>query len=342
MITVGIIANPASGQDIRRLISHASVFGNDEKIRIVKRVLHGLETVGVERVWIMPDSFGIGRKALDGLELGLEASVLEMPVAFDQEDSRRAAALMAERGARCLITLGGDGTNRVVAKASGTVPLMPISTGTNNVFPYMIEATIAGLAAGLVARGRAAAAVTRAPRIDIRRCPTAAQAAPTATAAEPEEIALIDAALYDDPFVAARAIWAGSRIRELLLTRADPGVIGLSSIGAHLLGGDYPPGQGLYLRLAAAGRPVTAPIAPGLIETVHVAEQRLLAPGDEVTVRAEGWSVLALDGERELELRPGTSLRLRLNPNGPRVIDPRQAIALAARAGAFCEREAAS
>lgn len=335
MITVGIIANPASGQDIRRLISHASVFGNDEKIRIVKRVLHGLETVGVERVWIMPDSFGIGRKALDGLKLELEASVLEMPVAFDQEDSRRAAALMAERGARCLITLGGDGTNRVVAKASGTVPLMPISTGTNNVFPSMIEATIAGLAAGLVARGRAEAAVTRAPRIDIRRCPTA-------TAAEPEEIALIDAALCDDPFVAARAIWAGSRIRELILTRAEPGVIGLSSIGAHLLGGDYPPGHGLYLRLAATGRPVTAPIAPGLIETVHVAEQRLLAPGDEVTVRAEDWSVLALDGERELELRPGTSLRLRLNPNGPRVIDPRRAIALAARAGAFQERGAAS
>ena len=58
---------------------------------------------------------------------------------------------MVANGVRCLITLGGDGTNRIVAKASGDVPLMPISTGTNNVFPVMIEGTIAGLAAGLAA-----------------------------------------------------------------------------------------------------------------------------------------------------------------------------------------------
>lgn len=44
---------------------------------------------------------------------------------------------MAERGARCIVTLGGDGTNRAVAKESGAIPLVPISTGTNNVFPFM-------------------------------------------------------------------------------------------------------------------------------------------------------------------------------------------------------------
>ena len=64
MITVGIIANPASGKDIRRLVAHGSVFDNEEKVSIVRRVLLGLEAVGVERVWIMPDSFGIGLKAL--------------------------------------------------------------------------------------------------------------------------------------------------------------------------------------------------------------------------------------------------------------------------------------
>jgi ATP-NAD kinase. len=37
------------------------------------------------------------------------------------------------------------------------VPIVPLSTGTNNVFPELREATVAGLAAGLVATGRVAA-----------------------------------------------------------------------------------------------------------------------------------------------------------------------------------------
>jgi predicted polyphosphate/ATP-dependent NAD kinase len=335
MITVGIIANPASGQDIRRLITHASAFGNDEKIRIVRRALIGLESVGVERVWLMPDSFGIGHRALEGLRLGLAASVLAMPTRFDQEDSRRAAALMVAGGARCLITLGGDGTNRAVAKASGATPLMPISTGTNNVFPTMIEATTAGLAAGLAARGLAEAAIAAAPRIEIFRDAAAGDDEAPAADAEPDEIALIDAAVYEETFVGARAIWDGARIRELVLARAEPGAVGLSAIGAHLLGGDLPPGHGLHLRLEPTGQPVTAPIAPGLIQTVYIAARRLLPPGELVTVGCERRWVLALDGERELELAPGAAVRVRLNPHGPRVVDPRRAIAVAARAGVF-------
>ena len=167
MRTVGIIANPASGKDIRRLVAHGSVFDNNEKVNIVRRVLLGLDAMGVERVLIMPDRFGIGFQALDRVELKLEATILELRPRFNQEDSRRAAEMMVAAGVGCLVTLGGDGTNRIVAKACGDVPLMPISTGTNNVFPVMIEGTIAGLAAGLVACGEADGAVFRAPRIDV-------------------------------------------------------------------------------------------------------------------------------------------------------------------------------
>ena len=360
MITVGIIANPASGKDIRRLVAHGSVFDNDEKVSIVKRVLLGLESVGVERVWIMPDRFGIGLKALDKLKLALEASLLEMPAFFNQDDSRRAAGLMAERGARCIVTLGGDGTNRAVARACGQVPLMPLSTGTNNVFPLMIEATTAGLAAGLVACGKADAAVSHAPRIDVylssshpsapsrlvgegEQARIQSEPLPLSPAWErgpggeghPDDIALVDAAIYDERFVAARAIWDGAKIKEVVLTRAEPGNIGLSSIGAHLLAGAHPRGHGVYLRLDSSGQPVRAPIAPGLFQTVYIVEHRLLAPGDEVVVRHERPCVLALDGEREVELRAGASARLRLNPLGPRVVDPRKAIEVAARAGVF-------
>ena len=62
---------------------------------------------------------------------------------------------MRAAGAAAIVVLGGDGTHRVVAKACGDVPLCALSTGTNNAFPEMREATVAGLATGLVATGRA-------------------------------------------------------------------------------------------------------------------------------------------------------------------------------------------
>jgi len=328
MIAVGIIANPASGRDIRRLVSHGSVFDNDEKVSIVRRVLLGLEAAGVGRVWVMPDSFDIGARALDGLRLSLDVGVLTMAVTLTQADSTRAAEAFATAGAGCIVTLGGDGTVRAVAKASGDVPLVPISTGTNNVFPRMIEGTIAGLAAGLVARGLAPEAVWTAPRLDVIR------------AGSPVDLALVDAAVYLERFVASRAIWDPAKVREVVLTRAEPGSIGLSSIGAHLPGLARAAGHALYVRLGPEGPRILAPIAPGVIRAVHLAEHRWLAPGDEVILSHPEPCVLALDGEREIELGPGVPVAVRLNPSGPRVVDVRRALQLAAEAGVFVRGEA--
>src|SRR5947209_12222397 len=167
---VGIIANPASGRDIRRLVAHGTVFDNNEKTAIVRRVLLGLEAVGITRVAYMPEhDFGIVPRALSLQDrqtqgsqgLRLEASPLSMSVLSTSADSTRAAQLLAELGAGCIITLGGDGTHRAVDKGCGTVPLVPISTGTNNVFPAFLEGTIAGMAAGLIASGRAGNAAVR-------------------------------------------------------------------------------------------------------------------------------------------------------------------------------------
>ena len=63
--SVGIIANPASGKDIRRLVAHGSVFDNNEKINIIQRVLLGLDALGIDRLPAMPDISGLalsGRK----------------------------------------------------------------------------------------------------------------------------------------------------------------------------------------------------------------------------------------------------------------------------------------
>ena len=337
MNSVGIIANPASGKDIRRIVAHGTVFNNNEKVNIVRRLLLGLEATGVKRAWIMPDSFCIGKKALDGLDLGFDVSILPMPVTFSCEDSTQASARMVAEHVNCIVTLGGDGTNRAVAKTSGNVPLMPISTGTNNVFPTMIEGTVAGIAAGLVACGLANEAVRKAPRLDIfHENSRQAGSVPIHTDV-PDDIALVDAAIYDEQFIASRAIWDASKIKAVISTRAKAGTIGLSSIGAHILGGSCSSEHGLYLRLEPGGQEVLAPIAPGLIRRVSLAEYRLLSPCDEVILVRREPCVLALDGEREIELKAGAAVRFQFNLNGPMVINAHKAIEVAAKAGVFVQ-----
>ena len=308
-----------------------------KKVNIVRRVLLGLEAVGVERVFFMPDSFSIGPKALDGLQTKLEVSILPMLKTFSQRDSTQAAALMAAEGVGCIVTLGGDGTNRAVAKGCGDIPLMPVSTGTNNVFPTMLEGTIAGMAAGLVTCDLADGAVQRVPRLDIfcKKTDERDQEGDPDNTETPDDIALVDVAVYDERFVASRAIWDASKIRELVLTRVEPGSIGLSSIGAHTPDRIDSPEHGLYLRLGSGGRSILAPIAPGLLNEVSLAESRPLAPGETVTLKHQQPCVLALDGEREIELRQSMTAQLQFNLNGPRVIDARKAIDIAARAGVF-------
>ena len=83
-----------------------------------------------------------------------ELVFLDMQVEDGPADTVQGAAQMAAAGAKAIVVLGGDGTQRLVAGACGEIPIMPLSTGTNNVFPESREATIAGLAAGLVATGK--------------------------------------------------------------------------------------------------------------------------------------------------------------------------------------------
>ena len=60
MASIGIIANPASGKDIRRLVSYATTIDNQEKVNIVKRIVLAAQTMGVDTVWFMPDTFQLG------------------------------------------------------------------------------------------------------------------------------------------------------------------------------------------------------------------------------------------------------------------------------------------
>ena len=69
MSSIGIIANPASGKDIRRLVSYATTIDNQEKVNIVKRIVLAAQSVGVDQIYFMPDSFQFGWIVIDDLEI---------------------------------------------------------------------------------------------------------------------------------------------------------------------------------------------------------------------------------------------------------------------------------
>ena len=243
MATVGIIANPAAGKDIRRLVAQGRFIPNQEKVNVLKRVLAGLGALGVERVLMMPDAYRLGAAVADGVPQGVELQILEMVVFNEEQDSTRAADLMAQGGAGCIVTLGGDGTNRAVAKGSGSVPLVPISTGTNNVFSQPVEGTVAGLAAGVVARGL----------VELDSVTTVPNILEVQIGRRPPEIALVDVAISTETFVGARAIWDVRTLGEVFLARLVPGSIGLSAIGALLAPSPMDDGSGLRLRIGQGG-----------------------------------------------------------------------------------------
>lgn len=327
--SVGIIANPASGKDIRRLVAHGSVFDNNEKINIIRRVLLGLDALGIERVLAMPDIAGLARQAAEKANVSLAVELLAMPLKNSAVDSTRAAAMMTEAGVGCIVTLGGDGTNRAVAKGCGYVPLVPISTGTNNAFPVMVEGTLAGLAAAVVAQripGVREAAIRLARRLDVYRN------------GELIDFALVDVVAYAERFVASGAIWDPHKIRTVILTQPRPGTIGASAIGGYLAQTAANGQAGMWLELGDGGQTVLAPIAPGLVTELAVKSWRTLKVGEQGAITIAS-AVLALDGEREIPIKPGDRIEIRLSQNGPHVVDVTAALQAAGQQGVFVRKQ---
>jgi len=322
MLKIGVIANPASGKDIRRLVTHASVYDNLEKAHILRRMFLALDAVGVQEVIYMPDYDGLVAKALKGLKLSLKASPLHIDMWADERDTTEAAGRFCESGVGCIITLGGDGTNRAVAKGCSSIPLVAVSTGTNNVFPSMIEGTVAGLAAGLIAK----------EMVDVQKLTYVAKQLEVFVNDRMAEIALIDVVVCTELFVGSRALWDPSCIREIVLSRAEPDCIGMSSIGGLLnpIGPRDP--QGMYLRLGKGNTSVLAPVGPGLIRKVEIQEYRLLSPEQEVILEPAACTI-AVDGERQIEVYADQKVSVRLTHRGPCVVDVQRCMHEASRCG---------
>jgi len=329
MSTIGIIANPASGKDIRRLVSHATVVDNNEKVNIVKRIILAAQGAGVTGVLVMPDTFLIGYKASEDLkgskELNIPVEILDMRVKGSVEDTILAARLMEEKKVQCIIALGGDGTSRAVAKSITVTPLISISTGTNNVYPEMLEGTVVGIAAAAVSTrtSNLGQSCRRDKRIEIYKD------------GKMVDIALVDCVISKQTYIGSRAIWNTEDIQRVIVSRANPASIGFSTIvGVKKIIGEEDD-FGASINVNTGDNELVAPIAAGTMKEIRV-DEPVLHPLEEIfSMTMDYKGIMALDGERELPFRKGDTFQFKITRDGPYRVNIKKTVESAQMNGFF-------
>jgi len=297
-----------SGRDVRRLAARATNMTHEAKRDMVARVAAGAEAAGVTDIYVTQEPFRIASIALEHMDLGVRVHVLRHEIRHDAGDTERAVAAFLDAGCDTVVTLGGDGTNRAVVKTTNEVTLVPLSTGTNNVFPRPIEPTVGGMAAGFAAAGRLPLA-TLAPRCKVLRVDLSGGRT---------DAGVIDAVLLRDDHVGNLLPFDAKKLAAMLLTRAEPDAIGMSPIGGYLDPVHDDDDCALSIEMGP-GICYRAPLSPGLFREVSVARHRRVSLGEPVVFRGQG--VLAIDGDRDHALRSSDEATIVVRRDGPRVLD---------------------
>ncbi len=333
---VGIIANPVSARDIRRIIASAGNMTIPDRANAVLRLLAGLAAGGVNRVVMMPERSGICAQLLRELERAArqgktgfaKLDFLEMPVTGKAADSSLAAKMMHETGVLAIVVLGGDGTHRVVVRECGNIPIASVSTGTNNAFAKMHEPTITGLAVGL-------AVTAMVPPGVAFRCNKLLEVQVNGR----RDIALVDVAIVNERFVGSRAIWRSDNFRELFVAFCEPGSIGMSSIAGLVtpVTREQPVGRHIFFSPPnKASFAVNVPLAPGLMEVVGIDRIENIHFDQPVIVKASTGSI-ALDGEREITFSEKERVSVVLRQAAFQTIDISACMTHAASKGLFVQ-----
>jgi len=313
---VAILVNPMSGRDVRRLAARATNMTHEAKRDIVARVAAGADACGATDLYVAREPFRIAAAALEYMDLEARAHVLAPPIRNTAEDTESAVNAFLDAGCETIVSLGGDGTNRAIVRALGSradrVRLIPLSTGTNNVFPVLAEPTIAGMVAGLHARGALGGAGVE------QRCKVLHVSGIGRYGLPVHDLGLIDAVLLARDHVGNLLPFDADRIGRLLLTRAEPDAIGMSPIGGLLEPVYADEDAGLLVEMGPGTR-FRAPLSPGLFREVSVSRATRIALGQPVEMPGE--AVLALDGDRDHKIPDGRRLVVEIRRDGPWVID---------------------
>ncbi len=339
---IGVIANPVSARDIRRVVANAGNLQISDRVNIVLRMLSAAAACGVARVLMMPDRGGIrallerslkrDRHAAHG-EHWPEFEFLDMEPDSTVEDTFVATRLLAQAKVDAIVVLGGDGTHRAVVRElrrlDSRIPIAGLSTGTNNAFPEMREPTITGMAVGLCVCGRVPAATALASHKLV-------EVAIESHNQTRRDIAIVDAVITSDRYIGARALWKPESLRAAYLAFADPQCIGLSAIGGllHPVARDHRGGLAIEIAPDADGARVVlqAPIAPGMVRPVPIAAWHAMVADQPMDVAHEAGTI-ALDGERELGFEPGDRVRVTLRENAFFTVDVARCMRFAAAEG---------
>ena len=316
---LAICVNPMSGRDVRRLAARATNMTHEAKRDLVARIAAGADAAGVTDIYVTREPYNIAAMALELMSLRAQVHVLDVPLRADASDTERGVQAFLDAGVRTLVSLGGDGTNRAIVRALGEhcaeTTLLPLSTGTNNVFPVLTEPTIVGVAAGLHCRHKLSEPSLR------RRAKVLHITGHNARGEAVQDVGLIDAVLLLRDHVGNLLPFDAQRIPQMLLTRAESDAIGMSPIGGLIEEVLEHEDAGLLVQMGAGEHSKTflAPVSPGLFKPVTVRNTQRLPLDTPVLFNGPG--VLALDGDRDHKIPDGGGLSVSIRRDGPWILD---------------------
>lgn len=310
-----------SGRDVRRVAARASTTTHHDKQQQVTRLVLGAFEQGVQRIYLANEPFRINARAVENLPQRDRVELLDFPLTHSGADTASMMNAMWQEGCRTFIVLGGDGTNRMVALTHPDAVILPLSTGTNNVFPYMAEASVAGAAAGLAATGR----------LDAKQCCLRTKQIHVLHNGV-HHAALVDAVLLKRDLLGNLMPFDPDNIAALVLARAEPASIGMSPVGGYVRPCHHDDDFGVAVTVGTPARyRPRVPISAGLYGDIDIREIAVVELGTTIAMKGPG--ILAFDGDRTLRLAADDRLDISIRRDGPWIIEPAAAMEAAVAAG---------
>lgn len=262
--TVGIIANPASGRDLRRLTANAGLYSSTDKASAIQRLLAAFGATGIGQVLLPSDMTGIAAAVLKASQGPVAhdqhwpaIEILDLPLTQTVADTRLATRQMVERGVAMIAVLGGDGTHKAVAAEAGDAAADLVHRH-QQCLPRTARGHQRRPGGGLLASGRVPAS------IGLRRNKRLLVKVPEQQLAE---WALVEVAVSPQRFIGARALSRSEDLCEVFACFAEPHAIGLSALCGLWCPVSRQDPHGAWVRLnPGAEQALLAPLAPGLLQ----------------------------------------------------------------------------